>query len=122
MAVPQWDGWHEMSKEDYCCLLFKHAKESMAGLSPEASGLYYYIGMDPNVDQLQKQTLVHGTMPAIGAATNIALTNCEMVDMTAAGGTMTPPKKDSELLPSTINVATGEDTKMTDMSRDPLSA
>ncbi|KAG6867186.1 hypothetical protein C0993_005945 [Termitomyces sp. T159_Od127] len=121
MAIPQWDGWREMSEEDYYCLLFKHAKESTAGLFPEATGLYYYIGMDPNVGQLWKQTLAHGTMPSIGAATNIALTNCEMVDATAAGGSMTPPKKDSEPLPSMINIATREEAKTMDIGRDPPS-
>ncbi|KAG6890750.1 hypothetical protein C0992_012923 [Termitomyces sp. T32_za158] len=88
-AIPQWDRWHELTKEDHYCLMFKHAEESTAGVFPEANGLYYYIGMDPNVGQLWKRTPVHSMMPSIGAATNIALTNCEMVDVTAAGGPMT---------------------------------
>ncbi|KAG6895674.1 hypothetical protein C0992_013328, partial [Termitomyces sp. T32_za158] len=48
-AIPQWDGWHELTKEDHYCLMFKCAEESAASLFPEANGLYYYIGMDPNV-------------------------------------------------------------------------
>ncbi|KAG6876355.1 hypothetical protein C0993_003819, partial [Termitomyces sp. T159_Od127] len=96
-------------------------EESAARLFPEAIGLNYYIGMDPNVGQLWKQTPTRGTIPSIEAVTNIALTNCEMVDATAAGDTMTPPKKDSKPLPSTINVATEEDAKITDMGRDPPS-
>ncbi|KAG6867273.1 hypothetical protein C0993_005080 [Termitomyces sp. T159_Od127] len=118
VAIPQRDGWCDMSEEEYYCLLFKRAKESVAGPFSEAIDLYYHIGMDPNVGQLWKQTPAHGTMPSIGAATNIALTNCEMVDITAAGGTTTPPKKDSKPLSSTINVATGEDAKMMDTGGD----
>ncbi|KAG6874601.1 hypothetical protein C0993_000202 [Termitomyces sp. T159_Od127] len=113
--------WHKMSKEDYYCLLFKHAEEGVAGLFPD-NGLYYYIGMDPNVGQLWKQTLVHGTMPSIGAATNIALANFEMVDATAAGGSTTPLRKDSKPLPPVINVATGEEAKMMDTGGSPPGA
>ncbi|KAG6876297.1 hypothetical protein C0993_004204 [Termitomyces sp. T159_Od127] len=114
-AIPQWDGWRKMSKEDHYCLLFKRAEESAAGLFPEVIGLYYYIGMDPNVGQLWKQTLVHGTMPSIRAATS------EMVDATAAGGPTTLPKKDSKPLLSMINTTTEEEAKTTDMGRDPPS-
>ncbi|KAG6867904.1 hypothetical protein C0993_009652 [Termitomyces sp. T159_Od127] len=121
VAIPQWDGWCKMSKEDYYCLLFKHAKGSTAELFSEAISLYYYIEMDLNVGQLWKQTPAHSIMPSIEAATNIASTNCEMVDATTAGGTTTQPKKDSKPLPSTIDIATGEDTKTMDMGGDLLS-
>ncbi|KAG6873380.1 hypothetical protein C0992_008822, partial [Termitomyces sp. T32_za158] len=84
---------------------------------PEATGLYYYIGMDLNVGHLWKRTPAHGTLPALGAATNIALTNCEMVDVSAAGGPTTPPKMESEPLPSATNVATGEEAKTTEVGR-----
>ncbi|KAG6875512.1 hypothetical protein C0993_008862, partial [Termitomyces sp. T159_Od127] len=47
-AIPNWDGWREMSEEDHYCLLFKRADEMVAQQDPEAIGLYYYIGMDPN--------------------------------------------------------------------------
>ncbi|KAG6874551.1 hypothetical protein C0992_007535 [Termitomyces sp. T32_za158] len=90
LRLYQWDGWRELTKEDHYRLMFKHAEESVAGLFSEANGLYYYIGMDPNVGQLWKQTPAHGTMPSIGAATNIALTNCKMVDVTAAEGLSGP--------------------------------
>ncbi|KAG6873963.1 hypothetical protein C0992_008260, partial [Termitomyces sp. T32_za158] len=65
--------------------------------------------------QLWKQTLVHSTMPSIGAATNIALTDCEMVDVTAAGGPTTPPITESEPLPSTTNIAIEESAKTTEV-------
>ncbi|KAG6894085.1 hypothetical protein C0992_007571, partial [Termitomyces sp. T32_za158] len=113
-AISHWDGWRELTKEDHYCLMFKRAEESAAGLFPKANGLYYYIGMDPNVGQLWKQTPAHGTMPSIGAATNIALTDCEMVDVTAAGGPMTPPKTESEPLPSATNIAIEESAKTTE--------
>ncbi|KAG6895127.1 hypothetical protein C0992_003047 [Termitomyces sp. T32_za158] len=113
-AIPQWDGWCELTKEDHYCLMFKRAEESAAGLFPEADGLYYYIGMDPNVGQLWKRTPAHGTMPSIGAATNIALTDCEMVDVTAAGGPTTPPITKSKPLPAATNIAMEESAKTTE--------
>ncbi|KAG6875874.1 hypothetical protein C0992_001983 [Termitomyces sp. T32_za158] len=113
-AIPQWDEWRELTKEDHYCLIFKRAEESVAGLFPKANGLYYYIGMDPNVGQLWKQTPAHGTMPSIGAATNIALTDCEMVDVTAAGGPMTPLITESEPLPAMTNIAIEESAKTTE--------
>ncbi|KAG6875175.1 hypothetical protein C0992_004895, partial [Termitomyces sp. T32_za158] len=48
-AIPQWDRWHELTEEDHYRLMFKRTEESTASLFPEANGLYYYIGMDPNV-------------------------------------------------------------------------
>ncbi|KAG6870056.1 hypothetical protein C0995_015494, partial [Termitomyces sp. Mi166 len=47
-AIPQWDGWREISEDDHYRLLFKRDKECTLPDSPEAKGLYYYIGMDPN--------------------------------------------------------------------------
>ncbi|KAG6883617.1 hypothetical protein C0993_005134 [Termitomyces sp. T159_Od127] len=120
-AILQWDGWREMSEEDYYCLLFERAKEGMAKLFPEATGLYYYIGMDQNVGQLWKRTPAHGMIPSIEAVTNNALTNFEMVDTTAAGGSTTPPRKDSKPLLPAINITTGEEAKMTDTGGSPQS-
>ncbi|KAG6894789.1 hypothetical protein C0992_004670 [Termitomyces sp. T32_za158] len=116
-AIPQWDRWHELTEEDHYCLMFKHAEESTAGLFPEANSFYYYIGMDPNVGQLWKQTPVHSTMPSIGAATNIALTDCEMVDVTAAGGPTTPPITESKPLPAATNITIEESAKTTEAGR-----
>ncbi|KAG6895780.1 hypothetical protein C0992_012638 [Termitomyces sp. T32_za158] len=119
-AIPQWDGWHELTKEDHYYLMFKRAEESVAGLFPEADGLYYYIGMDPNVGQLWKRTPAHSTMPSIGAATNITLTDCEMVNVTAAGGPTTPPITESEPLPSATNIAIEESVKTTEAGKSQL--
>ncbi|KAG6858660.1 hypothetical protein C0995_014918, partial [Termitomyces sp. Mi166 len=47
-AILQWNGWREMMEDDHYCLMFKHAEEHLLPVPPEATGLYYYIGMDPN--------------------------------------------------------------------------
>ncbi|KAG6884421.1 hypothetical protein C0992_006352, partial [Termitomyces sp. T32_za158] len=107
-AIPHWDGWREISEEDCYRLLFKRTNEVAAQIDTEGLGLYYYIGMDPNVGQLWKQTPAHGTMPVIGPAINIALTNSIMVDATAAGGPLTPPKTESGPQPPAINIAQPE--------------
>ncbi|KAG6876510.1 hypothetical protein C0992_012669 [Termitomyces sp. T32_za158] len=91
-AIPHWDGWREISEEDRYCLLFKRVDEIAAQIDIEGTGLYYYIGMDPNVGQLWKRTPAHGMMPVIGTAINVALTDSIMVDATAAEGPSTPPK------------------------------
>ncbi|KAG6862892.1 hypothetical protein C0993_001042 [Termitomyces sp. T159_Od127] len=82
---------------------------------PEAIGLYYYIGMDLNVGHLWKRTPAHGTMPVIGSAINVALTDAIMVDMTAAGGPLTPPKTESAPHPPAINIAQLETATMTEV-------
>ncbi|KAG6894909.1 hypothetical protein C0992_004000, partial [Termitomyces sp. T32_za158] len=69
---------------------------------------------------LWKRTLGHSTIPSIGAATNIALTDCEMVDATVAGGPMTPLIMESEPLPAAINIATEESVKMMEAGGDQL--
>ncbi|KAG6887895.1 hypothetical protein C0992_010305 [Termitomyces sp. T32_za158] len=92
-AIPNWDGWQEISEENRYCLLFKCADKVAAQIDTEGIGLYYYIGMDPNVGQLWKQTPAHSTMPVIGPAINVTLTDSIMVDATAAGGPSTPPPK-----------------------------
>ncbi|KAG6875788.1 hypothetical protein C0995_008064, partial [Termitomyces sp. Mi166 len=47
-TILQWDGWREMTEDDHYHLMFKHAEERLLPAPPEATGLYYYIGMDPN--------------------------------------------------------------------------
>ncbi|KAG6894974.1 hypothetical protein C0992_003706 [Termitomyces sp. T32_za158] len=117
-AIPHWDRWHELNEKDHYHLMFKRAEEGVVGLFPEANSLYYYIGMDSNVGQLWKQTPVHGTMPSVGAATNIALTSCEMVDTTAAGGPTTPPITEFKPLLAVTNIATEESAKTMEAGED----
>ncbi|KAG6859628.1 hypothetical protein C0995_006444 [Termitomyces sp. Mi166 len=71
-AIPQWDGWREISEDDHYYLLFKHDEERTLSESPEAKGLYYYIGMDPNQVHLWKRMAAHGPLPPVPIATNIA--------------------------------------------------
>ncbi|KAG6883729.1 hypothetical protein C0995_011719, partial [Termitomyces sp. Mi166 len=71
-AIPQWDGWREISEDDHYRLLFKHNKERALHDSPEAKGLYYYIGMDPNQVHLWKRMAAHGLLPLVPTVTNIA--------------------------------------------------
>ncbi|KAG6858952.1 hypothetical protein C0995_012663, partial [Termitomyces sp. Mi166 len=47
-AILHWDGWREMTEDNHYCLMFKHDEERLMPDPPEAKGLYYYIGMDPN--------------------------------------------------------------------------
>ncbi|KAG6893432.1 hypothetical protein C0992_003979 [Termitomyces sp. T32_za158] len=107
-AIPHWDGWREISEEDCYCLLFKRADEVAAQIDTEGVGLYYYIGMDPNVGPLWKRTPAHGTMPVVGSAINVALTDAVMVDATAAKGLATPSKTESAPQPPAINIAQPE--------------
>ncbi|KAG6895422.1 hypothetical protein C0992_001297 [Termitomyces sp. T32_za158] len=116
-AIPNWDGWREISEEDRYCLLFKRTNKVAAQIDTEGTGLYYYIGMDPNVGQLWKQTPVHSTMPVIGTAINVALTDSIMVDATAAGGPSTPLKTESEPQPPTTNIAQPEAATTTEAGR-----
>ncbi|KAG6876501.1 hypothetical protein C0992_012752 [Termitomyces sp. T32_za158] len=120
LAIPRWDGWQETTEEDQYHLMFKQTEESTASLFPEANGLYCYIGMDPNVGQLWKRTLMHGTIPSIGVATNVALTDCDMVDMTVAGSPTTPLIMESEPLSPVTNITNEESTKTTKAGRNPL--
>ncbi|KAG6901187.1 hypothetical protein C0995_015585 [Termitomyces sp. Mi166 len=56
-AIPHWDGWREITEDNYYCL--KHDEERLMPDPPEAKGLYYYIGMDPNQVHLWKCTAAH---------------------------------------------------------------
>ncbi|KAG6871424.1 hypothetical protein C0995_004784 [Termitomyces sp. Mi166 len=85
-AIPQWDGWREMMEDDHNCLMFKRDEEHLLPAPPEATGLCYYIGMDPNWVHLWKRTAAHGplTPPRTKSAphksaTNIAIGNVAMM-------------------------------------------
>ncbi|KAG6888468.1 hypothetical protein C0995_008041 [Termitomyces sp. Mi166 len=107
-TIPQWDGWKEMMEDDYYHLMFKRTEERLLPVPPEATGLYHYIGMDPNRVHLWKRTAAHGMLPSVPTATNIALTELLLVDTMAVSGPSTPPR--TKLVPheSATNIAIGD--------------
>ncbi|KAG6899464.1 hypothetical protein C0995_005871, partial [Termitomyces sp. Mi166 len=107
-AIPQWDGWREMMEDNHYCLMFKCAEERLLPVPSEATGLYYYIGMDPNRVHLWKQMAAHGTLPPVPTATNIALMELSLVDTMAVSGPSTPPRTKSVLHKSATNIAIGD--------------
>ncbi|KAG6859566.1 hypothetical protein C0995_007249, partial [Termitomyces sp. Mi166 len=91
-AIPQWDGWREISEDNHYHLLFKRDEERALSKSPEAKGLYYYIGMDPNQVHLWKCMAAHGLLPLVPTATNIAPVESSVVAATTASGLSAPPR------------------------------
>ncbi|KAG6870335.1 hypothetical protein C0995_013708 [Termitomyces sp. Mi166 len=109
-AIPQWDGWREISKDNHYCLLFKRDKERALPDSPEAKGLYYYIGMDPNQVHLWKRTAAHGPLLPVLTATNIAsMESLVVAAMTVSGPSAPPGPVPASQEPAT-NIATGNVT------------
>ncbi|KAG6883594.1 hypothetical protein C0995_012004 [Termitomyces sp. Mi166 len=106
-AILQWDGWREMTEDDHYCLMFKRAEERLLPAPPEATGLYYYIGMDPNRVHLWKCMAAHGMLPSVPTATNIALMELSMVDAMVVSGPLTPPRTKSVPHESVTNIAIG---------------
>ncbi|KAG6857876.1 hypothetical protein C0995_004529, partial [Termitomyces sp. Mi166 len=90
-AIPQWDGWREISEDNHYCLLFKHNEERALPKSPEAKGLYYYISIDPNRVHLWKHMAAHGLLLPVPTATNIAPMESSMVAAMTASGLSAPP-------------------------------
>ncbi|KAG6901374.1 hypothetical protein C0995_012792 [Termitomyces sp. Mi166 len=90
-AIPQWDGWREISKDNHYRLLFKRDEEHALPKSPEAKGLYYYIGMDPNQVHLWKRMAAHGPLPPVPTVTNIASMELSVVAATTVSGPSAPP-------------------------------
>ncbi|KAG6858402.1 hypothetical protein C0995_000292, partial [Termitomyces sp. Mi166 len=107
-AIPQWDGWREMTEDDHYCLMFKHDEERSLPAPSEATGLYYYIGMDPNQVHLWKRMAAHGTLPSVPTVTNIALTELSMVDATVVSGPLTPLRTKSAPHKFATNIAIGD--------------
>ncbi|KAG6858164.1 hypothetical protein C0995_001591 [Termitomyces sp. Mi166 len=103
-AIPQWDGWREMTEDNHYCLMFKRAEECLLPVPPEATGLYYYIGMDSNQVHLWRHTAAHGKLPSVSTATNIALTELSMVDAKVVSGPLTPPRTKSAPHESATNI------------------
>ncbi|KAG6859098.1 hypothetical protein C0995_011508, partial [Termitomyces sp. Mi166 len=107
-AIPQWNGWREISEDDHYRLLFKHNKERALSESPEAKGLYYYIGMDSNQVHLWKHTAAHGPLPPVPTATNIASMESSVVAATTASGPSAPPGPVPVSQEPATNSATGD--------------
>ncbi|KAG6886399.1 hypothetical protein C0995_008160 [Termitomyces sp. Mi166 len=109
-AIPQWDGWREISEDDHYRLLFKHDKERALHDSPEAKGLYYYIGMDPNQVHLWKRMAAHGLLLLVPTATNITPVESSVVAATTASGPSAPPGPVPASQEPATNIATGDVT------------
>ncbi|KAG6859911.1 hypothetical protein C0995_002041 [Termitomyces sp. Mi166 len=109
-TIPQWDGWREISEDNHYCLLFKHNEECALHDSPEAKGLYYYIGMDPNQVHLWKCMAAHGSLPLVPTATNIAPVESSVVAATTASGLSAPPGLVLASQEPATNIATGDVT------------
>ncbi|KAG6883256.1 hypothetical protein C0995_012553, partial [Termitomyces sp. Mi166 len=90
LAISQWDGWREISEDDHYCLLFKRNEERALPDSPEAKGLYYYIGMDPNQVHLWKRMAAHGPLLLVPTTTNIAFVELSVVAAMTASGPSAP--------------------------------
>ncbi|KAG6869551.1 hypothetical protein C0995_002292 [Termitomyces sp. Mi166 len=109
-AIPQWNGWREISEDDHYCLLFKCNEERALYDSPEAKGLYYYIGMDPNQVHLWKCMAAHGLLPPVPTATNITPMKLLVVAATTASGPSAPPGPVLASQEPVTNIATGDVT------------
>ncbi|KAG6899187.1 hypothetical protein C0995_006712 [Termitomyces sp. Mi166 len=109
-AIPQWNGWREISEDNHYCLLFKRDKEHALHDSPEAKGLYYYIGMDPNQVHLWKCMAAHGLLLLVPTATNIAPVELSVVAATTVSGLSAPPGPVLASQKPATNIATGNVT------------
>ncbi|KAG6863857.1 hypothetical protein C0995_006090 [Termitomyces sp. Mi166 len=118
-AIPQWDGWREISEDDHYCLLFKHDEERALPDSPEAKGLYYYISMDPNQVHLWKCMAAHGPLPPVPTATNIASVESLVVAAMTASGLSAPPGPVPALQEPVTNIATGDVTMALELGEVP---
>ncbi|KAG6899279.1 hypothetical protein C0995_006424 [Termitomyces sp. Mi166 len=119
-AIPQWDGWREISEDNHYCLLFKHDKECTLPKSPEAKGLYYYIGMDPNQVHLWKHMAAHGLLLPVPTATNIASVESLVVAATTASGPSAPLGPVPVSQEPATNSATGNVTMTLESEEVPL--
>ncbi|KAG6860329.1 hypothetical protein C0995_012563 [Termitomyces sp. Mi166 len=109
-AISQWDGWREISEDNHYHLLFKRDEERALHDSPEAKGLYYYIGMDPNQVHLWKCMAAHGPLPLVPTATNITPMESLVVAATTASGPSAPLGPVLASQEPVTNIATGDVT------------
>ncbi|KAG6881175.1 hypothetical protein C0995_002793, partial [Termitomyces sp. Mi166 len=118
-AIPQWDGWREISEDNHYRLLFKHDEEHALPESPEAKGLYYYIGMDPNQVHLWKHTAAHGPLLLVLTVTNIAPVESLVVAAMTASGPSAPPGPVLASQEPATNSATGDVTMALELGEVP---
>ncbi|KAG6892588.1 hypothetical protein C0995_003014, partial [Termitomyces sp. Mi166 len=109
-TIPQWDGWREISEDNHYRLLFKCNEEHALPDSPEAKGLYYYIGMDPNQVHLWKRMAAHGPLPPVPTVTNIASVESSVVAATTVSGPSAPPGPVPASQEPVTNIATSNVT------------
>ncbi|KAG6881658.1 hypothetical protein C0995_001159 [Termitomyces sp. Mi166 len=119
-AIPQWDGWREISEDNHYHLLFKRDKECALLDSPEAKGLYYYIGMDPNQVHLWKRMAAHGLLLLVPTATNIAPMELSVVAAMTASGPSAPPGPVPASQEPATNIATGNVTMALELGEVPV--
>ncbi|KAG6859728.1 hypothetical protein C0995_004889 [Termitomyces sp. Mi166 len=118
-AIPQWDEWREISEDDHYRLLFKRNEERALPDSPEAKGLYYYIGMNPNQVHLWKRMAAHSPLPPVPTATNIASVESSVVAATTALGPSAPPEPVPASQEPATNIATGDVTMALELGEVP---
>ncbi|KAG6880752.1 hypothetical protein C0995_004568 [Termitomyces sp. Mi166 len=109
-AIPQWDEWREISEDNHYHLLFKRDKERALHNSPEAKGLYYYIGMDPNQVHLWKRMAAHGLLLLVPTVTNITPVESLVVTAMTVSGLSAPPGPVLVSQEPATNIATGNVT------------
>ncbi|KAG6858736.1 hypothetical protein C0995_014364 [Termitomyces sp. Mi166 len=119
-AIPQWDGWREISEDDHYRLLFKHDEERALHELPEAKGLYYYISMDPNQVHLWKCMAAHGPLPPVSTVTNIAPMESPVVAATTASGLSAPPEAVLASQEPATNIATSDVTMALELGEVPV--
>ncbi|KAG6858799.1 hypothetical protein C0995_013824 [Termitomyces sp. Mi166 len=119
-AIPQWDGWREISEDNHYRLLFKRDKEHALHDSPEAKGLYYYIGMDPNQVHLWKHMAAHGPLPPVPTATNIAPMESSVVAAMTVSGPSAPLGLVLASQEPATNIATGNVTMALKLGEVPV--
>ncbi|KAG6858134.1 hypothetical protein C0995_002388, partial [Termitomyces sp. Mi166 len=118
-TIPQWDGWREILEDNHYHLLFKRNEEHALPDSPEAKGLYYYIGMDPNQVHLWKHTAAHGPLLPVPTATNITFMELLVVAATTASGPSVPPGPVPVSQEPVTNIATGDVTMALELREVP---
>ncbi|KAG6871739.1 hypothetical protein C0995_000625, partial [Termitomyces sp. Mi166 len=87
-----------------------HDEERALPESPEAKGLYYYIGIDPNQVHLWKRMAAHGPLPPVPTAANIAPVESSMVAATTVSGPSAPPRPVPASQEPATNIATSNVT------------